>query len=447
MEPESKTAPHGMQIMVGTALFGAMLFALHSVADVFTPLFLALTLVLTVRPITRKLRAHHVPGWLAATIAFLALVVLFVGVVSLLVWAFTPVPQTLVNYSANFERTLETALEFLRSKGVRTADLSLYLNQLNFNSVISWAWNLLDSLRSVGGLLAIVIVALLFFTVDTTTLFSRSHITRRSHSHIAQALEGFEKRVRHYWIISTVFGLIVAVIDVFALTILGVPLPLTWGMWAFITNYIPNLGFVIGVIPPMMMGLVDSGWQTLVWVMVLYSVINVVIQTFIQPKLTGDVVGLSPSVTFVSLVLWTSVVGWLGSLLAVPLTLFFKALLVDSDPRTQWLDVFLISEGDARRREEAGLYDADPPAEAAEVDFHARGTLPSLSLPHRKNRQRGTAVYKPDTAGDTAGSKRRDASRQLTKWSARVRRFNTRFNAGRLTTRSVPLKESDDDES
>lgn len=433
MDSEQKSVPHGMQIMVGSALFGVMLFALHSVADVFTPLFLALTLVLTVRPITRKLRAHHVPGWLAATISFLTLVILFGGVVSLLVWAFTPVPQTLVNYSANFERTLNAARDFLQSKGVHTADLSIYLNQLNFNSVISWAWSLLDSLRSVGGLLAIVIVALLFFTVDTTTLFSRSNITRRAHSHIAQALEGFEKRVRHYWIISTVFGLIVAVIDVFVLSILGVPLPLTWGMWAFITNYIPNLGFVIGVIPPMIMGLVDSGWQTLVWVMVLYSVINVVIQTFIQPKLTGDVVGLSPSVTFVSLVLWTSVVGWLGSLLAVPLTLFFKALLVDSDPRTQWLDVFLISESDTRRKAEAGLYDADPPAAAAEVDFHATASLAALRQ-QRRQRQRN-ATERPS----------RSMRWQLATWSANIRRSRSQTAEGRITTQTTQ-KESDPNE-
>ena len=359
-EPQhNESEPHGIRIMVVIALFGATLFCVHSVAEVFTPLFLALTLVLAVRPVARSLRAHHVPGWLAATITFLVLLVLFGGMVSLVVWAFTPVPQTLINYSSNFEQTMNAALAALASWGIRTADLTVFVNQLNFNSVISWAWSVLDSLRSVGGLLAIVIIALLFITVDTTVLNKRSEVMRREHGHIAQALAGFEQRVRHYWIISTFFGFIVAVIDVFALGLLGVPLPLTWGMWAFITNYIPNIGFVIGVIPPMVMGLVDSGWQTMMWVMVLYTVINVVIQTLIQPKFTGDVVGLSPSVTFISLVLWTSVVGWLGSILAVPLTLFFKALLVDSDPRTQWLDVFLVSESDVRKREQAGVYQGD----------------------------------------------------------------------------------------
>ena len=383
METNRSSSSHGVQIMIILALFGATLFCLHSIADVFTPLFLALTLVLTMLPLTRWLRAHKVPGWLAATLSFLVLSGLFAGLVWLMVWAFTPVPQTLVNYSGNFEKALHSALEFLQSKGMRTQNLSAYVNQLNFNSVISWVWGLVDSLRSIGGLLAIVVIALLFITVDTTTLTVRSSILRRGHSHIANALVEFEKRVRNYWLIATIFGLIVAVIDVFALGFLNVPLAVTWGLWAFITNYIPNIGFVLGVIPPMLMGLADSGWQTMVWVIVLYSVINVVIQTFIQPKFTGDVVGLSPTVTFISLVLWTSVVGWLGSLLAVPLTLFFKALLVDSDPRTQWIDVFLVSEGDAKRRNDSGRYDEDHVENAQDLEFRFPShVLPKIALPH-----------------------------------------------------------------
>lgn len=383
METNRSSSSHGVQIMIIFALFGATLFCLHSISDVFTPLFLALTLVLTMLPITRWLRAHRVPGWLAATVSFLVLAGLFGALVWIMVWAFTPVPQALVNYSGNFEEALDTALNFLQSKGMHTQNLSAYINQLNFNSVIAWVWGLVDSLRSIGGLLAIVVIALLFIIVDTTTLTARSVILRKRHSHIANALLEFEKRVRNYWLIATIFGLIVAVIDVFALNFLGVPLAVTWGLWAFITNYIPNIGFVLGVIPPMIMGLADSGWQTMIWVMVLYSVINVLIQTFIQPKFTGDVVGLSPTVTFISLVLWTSVVGWLGSLLAVPLTLFFKALLIDSDPRTQWIDVFLVSESEAKRRNDAGRYDDDHVDDAQELEFHFPShVLPKISLPH-----------------------------------------------------------------
>ncbi|XCB31033.1 AI-2E family transporter [Arcanobacterium hippocoleae] len=322
-------------------------------------MFLALTLVLAFRPIGRALIKRGVPSWIAMLATFITLMVVFIGIVSVTVWALSPVPETLFNYSGRFQETINQAIAFADQFGIKTKDLSGFLNDLNYNSLISWALTLVDSLSSIGGLIAVVVISLFFITIDTVTLNVRSRVARQSNANLAIALAVFEKRVRSYWIISTIFGLIVAIIDVFALQFLAIPLAWTWGMWAFITNYIPNIGFVIGVLPPMLMALLDQGWQSMIWVGVLYTVINVVIQSFIQPKFTGDVVGLSPSVTFISLIIWTVIVGLLGSILAVPLTLFFKALLIDSDPRTRWLDVYFVSEKDTRKREKAGWYNVD----------------------------------------------------------------------------------------
>jgi predicted PurR-regulated permease PerM len=144
--------------------------------------------------------------------------------------------------------------------------------------------------------------------------------------------------------VSTVFGLIVAVLDTIALAWLGVPVAVLWGLLAFITNYIPNIGFVIGVVPPAVIGLLEGGPQLMVSVLVAYSVLNVVIQSIIQPKIVGDAVGLSATLTMVSLVFWAYALGAMGALLAVPLTLFAKAFLVDADPRSQWLSPLLSGE-------------------------------------------------------------------------------------------------------
>jgi predicted PurR-regulated permease PerM len=70
-------------------------------------------------------------------------------------------------------------------------------------------------------------------------------------------------------------------------------------------------------------------------------VINFVIQSIIQPKFVGDAVGLSVTVTFLSLVFWSWVLGALGALLAIPLTLLMKALLLDIDPSTRWVGVLI----------------------------------------------------------------------------------------------------------
>ncbi|MGV4376155.1 AI-2E family transporter [Trueperella pyogenes] len=355
--PETRDSEtSSLMILVALALLTVTGIGLHFISSVFTPIFLALTLVLAVRPIGQWMIKDGLPAWLAGSVVVAVLVLIIFGLLGITILLLTPVPQTLMNYSINFENTMRQTNEWLNQFGFESVNLSNFFDQINFNSVIGLAWELVDRLSSVGGLIMIVGVAAFFITFDTTTTASRKMLINKRHANIGQALSDFERRVRSYWVVSTFFGFIVAVVDGFALQVMGIPLAWTWAYWAFITNYIPNIGFIIGVIPPMAMALLDQGWQSMVWVLVLYSLINVAIQTFIQPKFTGDVVGLSPSVTFISLVVWTVVVGILGSLLAVPLTLFFKALLVDSDPRARWLDAYLISEKHAERKEQEGAY-------------------------------------------------------------------------------------------
>ena len=107
--------------------------------------------------------------------------------------------------------------------------------------------------------------------------------------------------------VTTVFGLIVAVLDTVALSdYIGVPLAITWGLLSFITNYIPNVGFILGLIPPAVLALLEGGPGLMVAVIVVYCVINLILQSVIQPKFVGDAVGLSTSITFLSLVFWST---------------------------------------------------------------------------------------------------------------------------------------------
>jgi AI-2 transport protein TqsA len=95
---------------------------------------------------------------------------------------------------------------------------------------------------------------------------------------------------------------------------------------------------VLGLVPPALLALLQGGVRQAVLVVVAYAVINLVIQSLIQPKFVGDAVGLSITLTFLSLVFWSYLMGPLGALLPVPLSLLAKALLVDADPDSRWLD-------------------------------------------------------------------------------------------------------------
>ena len=180
-----------------------------------------------------------------------------------------------------------------------------------------------------------------FMAIDATGFSRRLARAKRQRAEVVGALDGFAHGTRSYLLVTTVFGGIVAAIDAGFLWLVGVPLPLLWGLLAFITNYIPNVGFIIGVIPPALLALLEGGPGLMLAVIVAYSVINFIIQSVIQPKILADAVNLSLTLTFLSLVFWAFVIGPIGALLAVPLTLLMKALLLDADPNTRWISSLL----------------------------------------------------------------------------------------------------------
>ena len=132
--------------------------------------------------------------------------------------------------------------------------------------------------------------------------------------------------------------------DFIALWILDIRYAWLWALLAFITNYIPNIGFIIGLVPPTIIALLDKDVATAIIVVVVYCVVNFVIQTIIQPRVVGVTVGLSATLSFLSLIVWATILGASGAFLAVPLSLLVKALLVDEDPEQVWVSPLLSSE-------------------------------------------------------------------------------------------------------
>jgi AI-2 transport protein TqsA len=189
----------------------------------------------------------------------------------------------------------------------------------------------------------VVILLLLFLAMDASNFPQKLSSNRDGRPAAVEALQSFAHGTRQYLIVSTVFGFIVAVLDTTFLAFTPVPDPFLWGLLAFITNYIPNVGFIIGLVPPAALGLLVGGPGLMLLIIIVYIVLNFIIQSVIQPKFVGDAVGLSVSLTFLSLIFWVFVLGPSGAFLAVPLSLLAKALLVDVDSDSDWLRPLLSS--------------------------------------------------------------------------------------------------------
>ena len=336
--------PRSVVVLLGGAAAVVIIAGLRGMADVVAPAFLALVLTICAHPLRRMLAAHRVPGWLATTGVIVAVYVVLLVLVLSLVVAVARLADLLPQYQQDLQDLVSDATTELARFGVDQKQVDAITQALDPTRSIEVVTGVFSGLLSVVSDLFFLVTLLLFLAVDGVGFPKLLGAMDPAHSRFAAAMAGFAVGTRRYIVVSTIFGLIVALLDVALLYALDIPLPWLWGMLAFITNYIPNIGFVIGLIPPVLLGLLENGWSGALAVLAGYCVLNVVIQSVIQPRFVGQAVGLSTSLTFLSLVFWAWVLGPLGALLAIPLSLFTKALLVDSDPDNWWL-VPLVSGG------------------------------------------------------------------------------------------------------
>ena len=347
---EGREAPaerlQGEAIVIIVAGLAVSCAGIYFARALIGPAFFALTLVITVRPLVSWASRHHVPRSMSAVGAILLIYAFVLMMFAALGVAIAQLVDTLPDYAVKFQAIWVGIQEMLARFGVDQSALFGQISQaMDTGRIVMVAQGLLAQITNFGSILSVMALTVIFLMFDMSRIEVRAQALTILKPGIAGALADFAGAVRSYWLVSTVFGLIVAVFDVIALGFLGVPMAVTWGVLSFITNYIPNIGFFLGVIPPALLALVDSGPWTALWVLVAYAVLNFVIQSLIQPKFTGDAVGLNTTTTFLSLLFWSQVIGALGTILAVPLTLFVKCVLIDSDSRSRWVGIFL-SAGD-----------------------------------------------------------------------------------------------------
>jgi predicted PurR-regulated permease PerM len=341
--------PRTLIILLELAAAVVVVAGIRSASWLVGPVFLALVIVITVHPLAARLRDRGLPGWAATTLLVLLVYGVLLVLAGVIVVSLARLATLLPSYAPQFTDLLSSITAALAEFGVGTDQVRAIVAALDYGRLVGIVSGLLLGLTSLLGNLVFLLSLLLFLSIEASGAGHRLALIARERAPIAGALTGFVRSTRRYMGVNTVFGLLTGVVDWVMLSVLGVPLALLWGLLVFITNYIPYLGFWIGLVPPVLLALLTGGWELAAVVFVLYTVVNFVLTSVIQPKYVGDAVGISVSLTLVALVFWGWVLGMIGAVLAVPLTLFAKALLVDVDPRLRWADAILGSTKTAQR--------------------------------------------------------------------------------------------------
>ncbi len=340
VEPDVPRRPGLPRLAMVAIVGGSLVLVLagaRETSGIIGPAFLALVLTITVHPVRRALVRRHVPEWIVAVAVVLSVYFLLFSVSIALVISAGRLAALLPQYQDEFTKYTNDISSWLASFGVTQDQATSVGQSIDPSRVVGIIGDAFKAVLAVLSSFFFVITVALMMAFDTGGVERVMGVVRRTRPHLVDAMVSFAHGTRVYMGVAAGFGFIVAVIDGIALYVMGVPGAFIWAVLAFVTNFIPNIGFVIGVIPPMIIGLLEGGPTLMIGVIVVYSVINVVIQSVIQPRYVGDAVGLSPTITLLSLIFWAWALGAIGALLAVPFSLFMRAILVEADPTTHWV--------------------------------------------------------------------------------------------------------------
>lgn len=333
--------PRAVVILLGLAAATVTVAGMRATAWLLAPVLLALVIVIAVAPVHQALQRHGFPRWSATVVLLLLVYGLVIGFGLVVFVSLARLVTLLPQYASRFDDLVAKATGALARAGVGTDQVRDVARSLDLAKLVPYLASVLGDVAGVLTNLTFLLALLFFLTVEASGFGKRMAALTRDRPAAAVELTRFAVRTRRYLVVTTIFGLIVAVLDTVALAVIGIPLAVLWGLLSFVTNYVPNVGFLIGLVPPALLALLGGGWQQAVLVIGIYCLLNMVIQSLIQPYYVGDSVGLSATVTFLALVFWAWVLGPLGAILAIPVTLLARSVLLDMDPGTGWIATLL----------------------------------------------------------------------------------------------------------
>ncbi len=319
--PHDRSDRH-YRLLLGTAAFVIVAAGIREAAELLNSILLAMLLTVTVVPAFDALRRRGVPKGLAVVLTSLLLAGGLVVLLGTLGLSGTRLIQVLPHYEAR-ALSLRKELEgLLLARGIQPERI-LSLDLVDPNRLLGLAAGFLSGLGQVLSQALLLILIVAFFLAERGI---RDQTFHPGGTAARVALD-----VRQYLAITTLTGLGFAVLVYFLMLAVGTDLALVWAVLAFIMNFVPNVGIILSVVPPVILTLLELGWQRAVVVLAGFLVLNFIVDNLVKPRFMQSGLDVPPLVGLLSLVVWAYLLGPIGTILALPLTIALRRVLQDAD--------------------------------------------------------------------------------------------------------------------
>lgn len=329
-----------VSILLQLAAFVVVIAGLKAAQDIVLQILAAGFIAVSVAPLIFVLERKGLPFSLSLGLVMVVVIGIFgsmAGVVMASVNSFT---NQLPAYEARVRDGIAHATSFLSDYGFELALEQRVQDLLDPGQVMSLAAGLFAGL---GGLLAnsfLIFIMVIFLLLEVSTFPTKLQAAFKDRGKTVGRFKQLGASVNHYLVIKTWISLVTGVVAGVLCWAVGVDFALLWGLLAFLLNYVPNIGSIIAALPPVLLALVQLGIGPAIAVLVGFVLINNILDNFVEPRFMGEGLGLSAFAVLLSLVFWGWVLGPVGMLLSIPLTMAVK-IAMEEQPSTRWLALML----------------------------------------------------------------------------------------------------------
>ncbi len=321
------------------AAFVVVVAGMRAAESLLVPFLLSLFIAVIVTPLLSWFNGRGLPNWLSILLVVLMIIVVgfFIGVI--VGSSINSFRADLPEYQIRLVALSDSLQQKLASIGV-TIDPNQWRDIFNPSAALSMAGNTLTSFGNIMADGFLILLTVMFILAEEVNFSQKLRRGVPGGEKTIKALSNFTSSVNKYMAIKMMVSLLTGLIVMASLYIIGVDYFVLWGLLAFLLNFIPTLGSILAAVPPVLLALIQLGVPEALAVGAVFFGINTIIGNVLEPRFMGKGLDLSSLVVFLSLVFWGWILGPVGMLLSVPLTMTVKIALENFEG-TYWVAVML----------------------------------------------------------------------------------------------------------
>ena len=346
--------------LLGAAAVVIVVFGLKYSSDVLAPIFLAATLAILFTPALWWLEKKGLPFGLALVVLVLALGGFIILLIFILTTSLEQLSVKMPEYAALLHQRIDALGAALGTIGI---DLQETLNTMvvDTTEVTHSAIDVALGILSNGVAVVFFLFLLFLMLVESRSIATKFQTRLQTGNNFVIQLGNYTRQIQKQYRIQAMSNLLSAVALTAEFLLFRIDGAFLWGFLAFILGFIPNVGLIIACLPAVAIAFILYGWGTALVILVIGIILNAAMDNAVTPRIYGKGLNLPVLLVFVSFLFWSWVFGFVGALLAIPATLFVKALL-QGRQETRFLVVLLSGkdEGEADSITEERIVESKP---------------------------------------------------------------------------------------